>query len=246
MSGEKYRIQEVNSLRIKIKEYETSIARMEKSNDDITRSNVNYDKKFIDNFRDKNKKKIEEYKKLIEETEGKIRMINSGRLDEEMKEERKKNAEVFQKAKEKIKDKKEENKKKEIKKEIMFKKEKSDNKQDRDAIYHINRGESYFYNVVDSFPDYMREKLKNMPHNKGYIWRDVWFLGDLPDDGKGDLVLFEKKGRDILLIHEYKRNMHTIYEKYQTMQKRMIRQTILPRKPDIEKLYKSLGIHYPR
>ena len=58
----------------------------------------------------------------------------------------------------------------------------------------------------------MKSNLADMPNNKGYIWRGVVFYGDLPEYKGQPRILFEKKGR-ILVIHEYSGKEYKRYEK---------------------------------
>lgn len=79
----------------------------------------------------------------------------------------------------------------------------------RDMNYEYRR---YMRNC-DKIPDYMKRNLSNMPNNKGYIWRGIWLFGDKPADPRHSTVMFERKSRDILIIHEIDSYEHKIYEK---------------------------------
>jgi hypothetical protein len=83
----------------------------------------------------------------------------------------------------------------------------------------------YFYKnfckINDSFPDYMAEKLKYMPNNRGYIWRNCYFYGELEREKGQPNVLFEKRGQN-LLIHEYYKDQYRLYEKIGKDKKRLI------------------------
>ena len=50
-----------------------------------------------------------------------------------------------------------------------------------------------------------------MPNNKGYIWRNVYLYGYLPEE-KGPRVLFEKIG-NVLVIHEHTDTEYKIFNK---------------------------------
>ena len=69
------------------------------------------------------------------------------------------------------------------------------NKRDADKSY------KHFVKACDSIPDYMLKKLKNMPNNKGYIWRSVHCYGELPAEKGKPTVMFEKHN-GVLIIHE--------------------------------------------
>ena len=67
------------------------------------------------------------------------------------------------------------------------------------------RGYRHYCIAVNTLPQYMGRNLKDMPNNKGYIWKDVIFYGALPDENNGHTIIFEK-GRDKLIIHQYSTN----------------------------------------
>lgn len=48
---------------------------------------------------------------------------------------------------------------------------------------------------MDGFvPSYMRENLAKMPNNKGYIWKGIYYFGDLPPEHPMDVTtMFENK-----------------------------------------------------
>ena len=91
-----------------------------------------------------------------------------------------------------------------------------------------NKDYDYFYKnfckINETFPTYMTDKLKEMPNNRGYIWRNCYFYGEKPREKGQPDVLFEKKGQ-CLFIHEYYKNEHRLYEKIGTGRKNLISTT---------------------
>jgi|AntRauTorckE6833_2_1112554.scaffolds.fasta_scaffold23955_2 hypothetical protein len=83
-------------------------------------------------------------------------------------------------------------------------------------------GYRYFRKCCDSIPDKTRQNLREMPNNKGYIWRGVYLFGQLPAERGQPTVLFEKQGRDVLLIHEYTPTEYARYEKVGQQKKRLV------------------------
>jgi hypothetical protein len=77
------------------------------------------------------------------------------------------------------------------------------------AVRQSKRDINYFYNrmlqIDDEMPRYMKESLQNMPTNKGFIYRGVWYFGSnpvSPEEERTYLTMFERiKG--IQYIHEY-------------------------------------------
>lgn len=75
--------------------------------------------------------------------------------------------------------------------------------------YEIRR----YFRDCQSIPDYIEEKLDNLPADKGYIWRDIWCFGKLPKERDHALTMFEKQ-YNRMYIHEYDR-IHRIYSLYE-------------------------------
>jgi len=79
------------------------------------------------------------------------------------------------------------------------------------------RGYRHYCTAVNTLPHYMNKNLKDMPNNKGYVWKDVIFYGALPDENNGHTIIFEK-GTDKLIIHQYSINEGE--EKYKRIDKK--------------------------
>lgn len=170
--------------------------------------------------------------------ERKLARINTGEADTELAQEIKTNSDTFQ-----VKAKQAQHKKATIKidetdrkknMDTIMKKERTQDKTSRrDFTYHYYR----YMKLSEKLPSFMREKLQNMPGNKGYIWNGIWFFGDLPEEKYGKwefkghppqdpadyykpIVMFEKRPYNpILYIHEIDRWEHRTYEKNGKAQK---------------------------
>jgi len=95
--------------------------------------------------------------------------------------------------------------------------------------YDMNRAYRYYEKSVESIPEYMIDNLKNMPNNKGYIWKDIYCYGELPAEQNQPITLFEKQ-RDLLIIHEWTNKYYTIYHKLgKTGRKSIVNRTELKR-----------------
>lgn len=79
---------------------------------------------------------------------------------------------------------------------------------EKEYDYHFKQ----YCRAIESLPDYYQTNLKDMPNNKGYIWRGMWFLGEKAPERNQPLILFEKN-RGVMHIHEYDRNEYRLYEK---------------------------------
>ncbi len=82
---------------------------------------------------------------------------------------------------------------------------------ERNDIKAMLREEQKFFKNSKTVPDFMLDKLKSMPENKGYIWRDIWCFGDLPATSR-TITMFEKRGQ-VLTILEVDDNYRTVFEK---------------------------------
>lgn len=103
-------------------------------------------------------------------------------------------------------------------------------------------GYKHYLNLVSSIPEHLLRKLDNMPHNRGYIWKDMWMFGAQPETGDGTRMMFEKKGRDLLIIHEWKDGRYRVYEKYGRDSKVLVNDNPIRKKFDTEKLKIELGL----
>lgn len=76
--------------------------------------------------------------------------------------------------------------------------------------------------VSQQLPHYMRRNLKNMPNNKGYIHRGVWFYGEERTNNYNIRLMFEKIDNNTLRIHKITDKYITISEKNQRTKKVVI------------------------
>ena len=131
----------------------------------------------------------------VEENKEKVKKINEGK--ELKKIEEKKNIEKFY---------------------FMNKKKDGYNDlSDSQIKYETNR---YFKNC-DAMPEYLKRNLSEMPSNKGYIWRDMWCFGSMPEEVGKPVTMFEKCG-DTLYITEITKTERKYYEKFKQNKKRLI------------------------
>lgn len=60
----------------------------------------------------------------------------------------------------------------------------------------------HFRRSCDSIPEYMLKKLKNMPNNKGYIWKSVHCYGDRPANKGESNFLYETQRNGLRITYE--------------------------------------------
>lgn len=86
---------------------------------------------------------------------------------------------------------------------------------------YLQKETDKFYRDCSTIPDYIQQNLKDMPNNKGYIWRGVWCFGEKPKESD-TTTLFEKCKGGILKIHEYTRTSYKMFEKQGKNQKTLV------------------------
>lgn len=87
----------------------------------------------------------------------------------------------------------------------------------------------HYVRIDEMFPEHLKERLIDMPNNKGYIFRGCWYFGRKPEEKNSPLIMFEKRG-PLLLIHEITKEKHIIYEKYGHEPKQFLSETKRRRK----------------
>lgn len=166
----------------------------------------------IDKLLDKNEELLNKVKELQKRYED----VDKGLLDDELQESvNKVNNEIRRKNEEKLI-------KKNIVKEQLDKQKVISKKYYQSQITsgnnerNMNNSEKYFNKVCDNLPDYLLKKLKNMPENKGYIFRGIYFYGykKVPAHKRTSRILFENN-RKRFFIHEWndKTGLYTKHEK---------------------------------
>lgn len=123
------------------------------------------------------------------------------------------------------------------KEEPKLKKSRSENSRENQPPTHSMTGQQredkskqrdydYFYRhfqkCQETLPTYIQENLKEMPNNKGYIWRGCWFFGELENEPNQPLILFEKN-RGVMNIHEVDDYEHRIFEKIGKNKKTLVK-----------------------
>jgi len=157
------------------------------------------------------KEKIDIRQKQILENNKKIIQIDTGILDDKIKKQIKKTTNEHKKNKKKIEEDKVNTAK--IKKEKisnMYKSMKEINKDIRDYNRSVKYGEKHFFRTT--IPDHISKKLSNMPNNKGFIWKGIWYFGEKRSNNEEPIVMLSKN-KNILDIHEWDDNIYKCYRK---------------------------------
>jgi len=164
-----------------------------------------------------------EREKEIKILENRIYDVERGVYDRELAEFEKISAEQIKNTIEDNKRKKEYDIRKK-KEEINISKdfEKSIRRIERNSEYNnreMDKSWQYFVKARDSFPEYMIKKLKNMPNNKGYIWKNIHYYGERPSIAGEPVILFETQKEGVLVIHEITNMEYKIWHKKGTSKK---------------------------
>ena len=220
---EELRIREKNIIYIRIKDLTTYIANNDAK---ITRLN----NQTMDSFNISQIKKAQAnnqtYKTELDELKEKVINITNGKLDNELKVSTQTNKDIINKKTEEKKIKKTEEKtiqKTKEKTNLQISYTMSRNRNNGEASdWVLNKETSNFFRTINGIPDYMLRNLKEMPNNKGYIWKGVWCLGELPAEVNQPLILFEKLRNDVMRIHEIDSDHVKVYEKQGKHSKRFL------------------------
>ena len=218
---ERHRIRYRADLKLTIQQANKSNAQLEQSIHHLRHSSlgVDYCKHQISQARER----ITTLEDRIKECEEKIVLLDKGQLDQEINDELSKNTQDLRlQEKNAIKKKSDAQVAKKEKEERGWAKINKENRENRNRGREVRNGYSYFMRTSNKLPNYMKRNLKEMPNNKGYIFRDIQFYGELPTE-KGPRVLFEKPNHDTLWIHEWDDTMYRKYEKKGKEKKRLIK-----------------------
>ena len=165
---------------------------------------------------------ISENEKRLEVLQQKQVDISSGKFDIEIRTENNNILNKIQK-KEELTNKKKKEKQEEKKNdsELLKKHYEKTNRYEFSESFWQKEEKKYYKNC-DSIPQWIKDKLKDMPSNKGYIWRDLWFFGDKQVPFTKSCTMFENLKGSITIIHEIDSEYHKIYEKVGRNQKTLL------------------------
>ena len=229
---ESFRISEKNNINNRIKELSIY---MERNNETIKRfkgqSNISsFELKQIEKLDIKNIEYVKELNKLKED----ILSIENGNFDSKYNDSKIKSSEDIKKTNEKLNLKRINREEKEIEKKKFVQKSFDINR--KVSSYHIDKEEQRFLKICSSIAPYILRNLKEMPNNKGYIFKGIWCFGELPKEKNTNVIMFEKCYNDIMKIHEIDNNFYYIYEKIGKNKKTLISK--IERSAEIKKYIK--------
>lgn len=112
-----------------------------------------------------------------------------------------------------------------------YSKEKSDDRKERSKQKEYARAYNHFIKADNTMPEYMKKNLKNMPNNRGYIWKSIMYFGHKKKQ-KGDncVSLYERQKGNINAIIEWDKTSYRILHKINNTKKLI---QYIPRKQNI-------------
>jgi hypothetical protein len=200
------------------------------------RNNINNDIKQAENVIKRNKETIErlkgvqtniefnrnqieklsvlekEYQEKLKTLKQKYIDIGVGLYDEEFLKDKEESELKFKKDKEKLDVKYEKKETQKILNKEILDNEYKMRRHEGPSDFHIKKETDRFFKSVNTIPNFILDNLKNMPSNKGYIWRGVHCYGELPPESK-NVIMFEKCKNGLMKIHECFSDKILIYEK---------------------------------
>ena len=219
---DKLRVTEKNRILNEIKSLELSIKRNKETLERLKgQDNSTFTKTQIE----KVTKLLGEYEQNLIDSQQRIVDVIAGKLDSELFNSHNNVLKSIQK-KDEITKRKKKDKEDEKKNDSEFLKkhyEKTNRFEFSEAFWE--KEERRYYKNCDSLPQWIKDKLKDMPSNKGYIWRDLWFFGDKYVPFTKNCVMFESLKGGITIIHEIDEDYHKVYEKVGRNQ-RVLKETI--------------------
>ena len=227
---ETFRISTRNNINAEIKQAETVIKRNKDTIDRLRNSQT--DIQF-------NKKQIEKLTVTLKEYEDKVELLKKKYVDVGLGLH---DNEFLKKDTEKQTKKNEEKEQKKINDKEFLDNEYKLRRYEGPSESHLKKEADRFNKIIDSIPSFILDNLKNMPSNKGYIWRGVHCYGELPPESK-NIIIFEKCKNGSMKIYENINDNVYIYEKIGKGPKKLLEtvsRTSFTAK-EIERVISSLG-----
>lgn len=73
---------------------------------------------------------------------------------------------------------------------------------------------NYYKKFVEknaTVPEYIYRNLKNLPNNRGYIWKDIWYFGE--KEPTSEIHYLTEPNKGFVYLHEIHRDKYCIYLK---------------------------------
>lgn len=105
----------------------------------------------------------------------------------------------------------------------------ADRKSDISIKHGYKSSQRHFFRACDSIPDYMKQELKRMPCNEGFVWKSVYCFGELPANNNARYIITENK-KGFKLITEWDNTYTYEYKKESRKAKVLLKKTLRKKK----------------
>ena len=215
---ESIRLNEKNNIQNEIKRTESMIKRNSETINRLSSSQEN--KEFNQNQIEKIKNSQIDFDNKIKELNKRYNDLLEGRLDNELLSIINNNSKNIKQKEESINTKKIKDKTEKKTKEKDYFNMESKHRRREISSYQIQKDIDRFIRDCESIPEYILNNLKEMPSNKGYIWKGIHCYGNKPPESD-TTIMFEKCKGGTLKIYETNKDYRTVYEKNGSSQKKM-------------------------
>lgn len=160
----------------------------------------------------------EEREQEYNSLEERLNQLDLGLLDNELKFSIKLVSDESKKKSEEIANRKliNENRKKEDKQisKNYYMNQRNEEKKIKATKREMGKAYKHWVKADSQLPEYMNKKLKNMPNNKGYIWKSIYYFGHRKREPMDKpVVVFEKQKGNISATIEWTPEYYKIYHK---------------------------------
>ena len=223
---DKLRLTEKNRISNEIKTVEVSLKRSQATVDRLKGQEASV---FTKTQIEKLTVLIAEYTTKVAELQQKIVDVTAGKLDSELYNSNSNVIKTIQRKDEVTKRKKKDKEDEKKNDSELLKKHYEKTKRYEFSESFWEKEEKRYYKNCDSLPQWIKDKLKDMPSNKGYIWRDLWFFGEKHVPFSKYCTMFESL-KGVTIIHEIDSDYHKVYEKTGRSTNRTLIETIVRNK----------------
>jgi hypothetical protein len=163
---------------------------------------------------ERNESDLEGLKKRLESAHIKVDQIENGIYEEELKKEFEENRRIIEHKASTTKKKKEDSKYFDTPAQTREKRKHAKPVYEKNFQRDFDYAERQYFKDVATIPGNLLDKLKNMPNNKGYVWRNIWCFGEKPVSYINEYTLYEKQNQKYLVhVYDLRSRTYSLYDK---------------------------------
>ncbi len=175
---------------------------------------------------ERNQAEIERYKSELLVLNSRVEEIESGAYEQKLRAEMEANKHTIQQKSKATQKRKADSAMIEVKQKKVPEQKSSKSRFDhfqRNNARDFDYAEKQYLRDSASIPDHLREKLKNMPNNLGYVWKDIWCFGEKPSRNHNEITLYEKRHHQFLMhVYDKQRRVYYLYDKDNSGHKKLL------------------------